>query len=275
MLRLSVLVPAYNEEATILELLRKVRAQSIEGVELEVVVVDDGSRDGTVALLEANPELYDKLVKRPKNGGKGAAVREGLLALTGDYVLFQDADLEYDPADYAMLIQPVIRFDADLVLGSRMLAPPWTRVHYFWHKVGNRMLTFAFNLLYNTTFTDTYTCYLLYKRSLLTPDELVSNGWDQHAEILCRVVRRARACYEVPISYAGRTYAEGKKIRARDAASVIAMFVKQRVPILNNERAQSRPSDTKTVIESSSQLNGSGPPNTAAGVVPRDSSNHP
>jgi glycosyltransferase involved in cell wall biosynthesis len=228
-MRLSVIVPAYNEEASIVELLGRVRAQSIQGVEIEIVVVDDGSKDRTVALLEQNSGLYDQLVKQPKNGGKGAAVRAGLVHATGDYVLFQDADLEYDPSEYVKLLEPVLRFDADVVLGSRMLAPPWTRVHYFWHKRGNELLTFAFNVLFNKTFTDTYTCYLLYRRSLLEPNELVSNGWEQHAEILCRVVRRARSCYEVPISYAGRTYAEGKKIRARHAFSVLGMFLKQRV----------------------------------------------
>jgi Glycosyltransferases involved in cell wall biogenesis len=227
--RLSVVIPAYNEEASIVELLGKVRAQSVRGFEIEIIVVDDGSKDQTVALLEQNPGLYDEFVKQPKNGGKGAAVRVGLMRATGDYILFQDADLEYDPAEYEKLLEPVLRFDADVVLGSRMLAPPWTRVHYFWHKRGNAFLTFAFNLLFNTTFTDTYTCYLLYRRSLLEPSELVSNGWEQHAEILCRVVRRARSCYEVPISYAGRTYAEGKKIRARHGFGVLAMFVKQRV----------------------------------------------
>ena len=227
MLRLSVLVPAYNEQKTILELLRRVRAQSIVGVELEVIVIDDGSRDDTVALLKGSPELYDKLVLQPKNGGKGAAVRAGLMHATGDYILFQDADLEYDPDEYEKLLQPVLRFDADVVVGSRMLAPPWSRVHYFWHKRGNEFLTFTFNILNNTTFTDIYTCYLLYRRSLLDPAELVTDGWEQHAEILSRVVHRARASYEVPISYAGRTYGEGKKIRARHAVDVLAMIMKQ------------------------------------------------
>src|SRR5689334_6752866 len=124
-LRLSVLIPAYNEEATIVELLETVRAQSVPGVELEVIVVDDGSKDRTVALLDANPSLYDKLIKQPRNGGKGAAVRAGLAHATGDYILFQDADLEYDPSEYVKLLQPVLRFDADVVVGSRMLAPPW------------------------------------------------------------------------------------------------------------------------------------------------------
>jgi glycosyltransferase involved in cell wall biosynthesis len=229
MLKLSVLVPVYNEEATLLTILGKVRAQSISGVEIEIIVVDDGSKDGTVPLLESNSHLYDQLIKQPCNGGKGSAVRAGLTHATGDYVLFQDADLEYDPNDYEKLLQPVLRFKADVVIGSRMLAPPWTRVHYFWHKQGNDLLTFIFNILHNTTFTDIYTCYLMYRRDLLQPSELQSNGWEQQAEILCRVVRRARSCYEVPISYAGRSYQEGKKIRAVHALSVIRMILRSRV----------------------------------------------
>jgi glycosyltransferase involved in cell wall biosynthesis len=226
---LTVLVPAYNEEATILTVLERVNAKAIADVTLEVIVVDDGSSDGTAALLEANPSLYAKFVKLPRNGGKGAAVRAGLREATGDYVVFQDADLEYDPADYAKLLEPVRRFDADVVMGSRMLAPEFTRVHYFWHKRGNEFLTFIFNLVNNTTFTDTYTCYLLYRRSLLEPSELESDGWEQHAEILSRLVRRAKAIYEVPVTYAGRTYAEGKKIRASHALDVIGMILRRRI----------------------------------------------
>jgi glycosyltransferase involved in cell wall biosynthesis len=228
-IRLTVLVPAYNEENTIVALLHKVRAQQIPNVQLEVIVVDDGSKDRTVELLRANPDLFDTLVEMPRNGGKGAAVRAGLARATGDYVLFQDADLEYDPADYAALLVPALRFDADVVVGSRMIGAPWTRVYYFWHKQGNQVLTLTFNLLFNTTFTDIYTCYLLYRRSLLDVGELESNGWEQHAEILCRVVSRARVCYEVPITYAGRTYDEGKKIRAHHALAVMAMILKRRL----------------------------------------------
>ena len=129
--RLSVIVPAYNEEATILETLARVKAQKLDQIEIEVVVIDDGSSDATVAKLEANPDLYRRLVRMPENGGKEAAVKAGLEQATGDYVLFQDADLEYDPDDYAKLVVPVLRHDADLVIGSRMLAPPYTRVHYY------------------------------------------------------------------------------------------------------------------------------------------------
>lgn len=220
MTKISVIVPVYNEEATILRVLETVRAQKIDGVAFEIVVVDDGSKDGTGALLEANPGLYDRLIRKP-NGGKGSAVRAGLRQATGDYILFQDADLEYDPADYALMVQPILKFDADLVMGSRMVAPQVTRVYYFWHKIGNNLITLIFNLLHNTTFTDIYSCYLMYRRSLLDAGELVTDGWDQHAEILSRTAGRAKAMYEVPISYHGRTYQEGKKIKAYHAVGVI------------------------------------------------------
>jgi glycosyltransferase involved in cell wall biosynthesis len=229
MTRVSIVVPAYNEERTIVQLLERVRAQKIAGVELEIVVVDDGSKDATIALLQRRPELYDQLIKRATNGGKGAAVRDALRAATGDYVLFQDADLEYDPGDYAQLLSPVLRLDADVVLGSRLIASPVTRVHYFWHKVGNHALTLLFNVLNNTTFTDIYTCYVLFRRSLIAWDELGTSGWEQQAEILSRLAQRAKSIYEVPISYFGRTYDEGKKIRAIHAAAVARTIVRERL----------------------------------------------
>ncbi len=229
MTKISVLIPAFNEDATIIELLEKVRAQEIEEVAFEIVVVDDGSTDRTAELVSLRPDLHDHFVKLPNNLGKGGAVKAGLEVVTGDYVLFQDADLEYDPNEYAALLKPVLRFDADIVLGSRIIAPEYTRVHYFWHKVGNRLITLAFNLFNNTTFTDIYSCYLMYRRDLLEPAELVSNGWSQHAEILSRIVRRAEVIYEVPISYHGRSYAEGKKIRGVDAVSVVWMIFKRRL----------------------------------------------
>jgi glycosyltransferase involved in cell wall biosynthesis len=229
--RVSVIVPAYNEEATILQILREIRKQSVDGAAFEVIVIDDGSRDNTVALLEANPTLYDRLVKQPKNGGKGAAVLAGLRVATGDFILFQDADLEYSPSHYAGLLFPVQNFGAQIVMGSRFLAAPYTRVQFYWHKVGNGVITRVFNALFNTTFTDIFTCYLLYRRDLLDPEELTSTGWEQHAEILCRVVPRAKVIYEVPISYQGRSYDEGKKIMARHAIPVILMIVRRRLGI--------------------------------------------
>jgi len=228
MLTLSVIVPAYNEEATIVKILSQVRAQQIDGVEFEVLVVDDGSKDGTVELLEANPALYSRLIKMPKNGGKGAAVKAGLEQATGDYVIFQDADLEYSPDEYAKLLKPVQAFGADLVMSSRFAAPEFTRVAYFWNKVGNRAITLFFNVLNNTTFTDIYSCYMLFRRDLVPADELHRMGWDQHAEILSIACKRGHNIYEVPISYHGRTFEEGKKIRAHHVIGVFRTIFAKR-----------------------------------------------
>jgi glycosyltransferase involved in cell wall biosynthesis len=221
MIKISILVPAYNEEKTILEILQRVKAEKHDGFEFEVIVIDDGSRDRTVELLKAHPDLYTKLVIQPKNGGKGAAVRAGLDNATGDYILFQDADLEYDPADYKHLLLPIKKFQADVVIGSRFLAPPFLRVAYFWHKLGNYFITLAFNLVNNTTFTDIYTCYFMFRRSLVPSADLVTNGWEQQAEILTMAVKRSSIYYEVPISYHGRSYEEGKKIRAYHVLAVL------------------------------------------------------
>jgi len=229
MINLTILIPAYNEEATILELLGRVAKQKIKGVRFEVLVIDDGSEDRTVELLEKNPDLYTRLLKRSQNGGKGAAVRAGLKEATGEYVLFQDADLEYDPAEYEKLLRPVLNFNADIVMGSRLVASPCTRVSYYWHRVGNRLITFIFNILNNTTFTDVYSCYLLYRRDLVNPNDLVTNGWEQHAEILSRAVAEAKGMYEVPISYYGRTYDEGKKIKAHHAIAVLWTILVRRL----------------------------------------------
>ena len=228
MIKLSVIVPVYNEEKTVLEILRRVRAQKIEGVSIETIVVDDCSKDGTVAQLKAHPELYTTLIRHETNGGKGAAVRSGLRAATGDYVLFQDADLEYDPADYVNLLYPVLQLKADVVMGSRVLAPRYLRIFYLTHRLGNQLITFIFNVLFNKTFSDVYTCYLLFRTELVKADELRTSGWEQQAEILAKCVRRSLVHYDVPISYHGRTYGEGKKIRAHHVISVIWTMFRER-----------------------------------------------
>ena len=156
MLKLSIIIPAYNEEKTIIKLLDKVDKVNIESVEKEIIVINDCSSDGTQSLLEKNENLYSKLIKLKKNSGKGAAVKAGLLKATGDFILFQDADLEYDPNDYEKLLEPVLRFNADVVMGSRLAASQLTRVYYFWHKIGNKLITLIFNIFNNTTFTDIY-----------------------------------------------------------------------------------------------------------------------
>ena len=228
MIKLSILVPAFNEENTIIEILEKVSKVEIEGVKKEIIVIDDCSLDKTLSLLEKNKNLYDLLIRMKQNSGKGAAIKEGLKKATGNYILFQDADLEYDPLDYKKLIEPVLRFNADLVIGSRLLSSQLTRVYYFWHKVGNKFLTFLFNVLNNTTFTDIYSCYLLFRRSLINPNNLETSGWEQQAEILATSVKKSKIHYEVPISYAGRTFEEGKKIKGRHVFKVVFMIIKKK-----------------------------------------------
>jgi glycosyltransferase involved in cell wall biosynthesis len=227
MIVLSVLIPAYNEERTIKQVLSTVSSQRVPGVTLEVIVVNDASTDRTAEV--------DRRVRGCTASYPAAQRRQGppsspaCAPPTGDYVLVQDADLEYNPNEYAGLLKPVLDFGAEVVMGSRFIAPPWTRVNYFWHKVGNLTITLLFNVLNNTTFTDVYSGYLMFKRSLVSPDELKRPGWDQQAEILSRICARSRVLYEVPISYHGRTYEEGKKIRAHHAISVIWTMVRERL----------------------------------------------
>jgi glycosyltransferase involved in cell wall biosynthesis len=222
---ISVIIPAYNEERTILKVLELVRANAVEDFPLEIIVVDDGSKDRTRELLEQNPGMYDKFLPLARNGGKGVAVKEGIRAATGDLVLIQDADLEYEPADYPVLFRPLRIENADMVIGSRMVAPQLTRVYYFWHKIGNKLITLLFNVLFNTTFTDLYSGFFVFRRSLVDVDKLKIDGWGQHAEILCMVVPRCRGVYEVPISYMGRTYDEGKKIRPQHILGVFYAII--------------------------------------------------
>ena len=216
-MKISVVVPVYNEEETLIEILEAIKKQNIEGVEFEVLVVDDCSYDSTPELLSQHSDLYSKNIRQTENRGKGAAVREGIRAATGDYILFQDADLEYSPDDYSVLLEPILMFDADLVIGSRFMAPKYSRVAYFWHKVGNNFITL---------FSDIYSCYVVFKKSYIEADELKTNGWEQQAELLTKLVSRADNIYETPISYHGRTYKEGKKIRAHHVISVIYAIIR-------------------------------------------------
>ena len=228
-MKISVIVPVFNEEKTIIQLLRKVKNQNTENFSLEVIVVNDCSTDQSGELIENNKELYSLYIELPKNIGKGGAVREALISATGEYVLFQDADLEYNPEDYKNIFAAIKEYNPDVVIGSRFLSPQYTRVHYYFHKVGNKLITFLFNVLYNTTFTDIYSCYLCFRRELIDPKKLKSNGWDQQAEILASVVKKTNVHYEVPISYSGRTFDEGKKIKGRHIFKVIIMILKKRL----------------------------------------------
>jgi len=223
--RLSVIVPAYNERATVEQLLRRVAEAPLPaGVEREIVVVDDGSTDGTRELLgelaeRAEPAPF-RLVLHERNRGKGAAVRTGLAAGAGDVLLIQDADLEYDPREYPRLLQPILDGEADVVFGSRFLGGPH-RVLFFWHYLGNRFLTTLSNMLTDLNLSDMETCYKVFRREVLDGVDLRSNRFGIEPELTAKVARRGARIFEVPISYRGRTYAEGKKIGWKDGVAAI------------------------------------------------------
>ena len=224
MTRLSIVVPAFNERATVAQLLERVASAPLpEGVEREIVVVDDCSTDGTRELLRAlaaRAEPPFRLVEHVVNRGKGAALRSGFAAAAGDLVLIQDADLEYDPRDYPKLLQPILDGEADVVYGSRFLGGPH-RVLFYWHYLGNQLLTTLSNMLTDLNLSDMETCYKVFRRELLDGIELRSDRFGIEPELTARFAQRRARIYEVPISYHGRTYAEGKKIGWRDGFAAI------------------------------------------------------
>ncbi len=224
MTRLSVVIPAYNERHTVENLLRRVAEAPVPpDVELDMVVVDDGSSDGTRELLreiEARADPPITLIEHPENRGKGAALRTGFDRADGDIILVQDADLEYNPRDYPVLLQPILDDEADVVYGSRFLGGPH-RVLFFWHYVGNRVLTTMSNMFTDLNLSDMETCYKVFRAEVLKKLKLESNRFGIEPEVTAKVAKARVRIYEVPISYHGRTYAEGKKIGWRDGVSAI------------------------------------------------------
>jgi glycosyltransferase involved in cell wall biosynthesis len=241
-MKVSVVIPVYNERAFIEEVLLRVQASPIDK---EVILVDDKSTDGTRALLEEfekaqsegqrevavqNGKAYLRLENirfffQSRNCGKGAALRRGFEAATGDVILVQDADLEYDPKDYGKLLEPILEDKADVVYGSRFLGGP-QRVHYFWHYAGNKFLTLLSDVFTNLKLTDMETCYKVFRREVLQNIEIVSDRFGFEPEITAKISKGNWRIYEVSISYAGRTYAEGKKITWRDGFSTLWCIIR-------------------------------------------------
>tara|TARA_B100001029_G_scaffold179244_1_gene188107 strand:- start:321 stop:1007 length:687 start_codon:yes stop_codon:yes gene_type:complete len=225
---LSIIVPVYNEEKILLKSLKNLK-NSKSAVEREIIVINDGSTDGSAKVLKENKELYNKLLINEKNMGKGYSIKKGLIEANGTHIIFHDADLEYDPKDITKFEKIFEDFKADAVLGSRFNYSDYTRSHNILNKFANKLITLSFNLLYNTTFTDIYSCYFAYKKELIDPNLLETNGFNQHAEIICKVIKKGKKFYEVPINYNGRSYSEGKKIKPIDFFSIVYQIFKRRL----------------------------------------------
>ncbi|WP_343215381.1 glycosyltransferase family 2 protein [Ereboglobus sp. PH5-10] len=225
---LSVIIPCYNERATIRTLVDAVLNCGVNPI--EIVVVDDGSTDGTRDVLESEiAPLVSKIVYHEKNQGKGAALRTGFQHATGDYVIVQDADLEYDPRELPLLMQPLIDGKADVVFGSRFMGGAPHRVLYYWHSLGNKFLTTLSNMFTNLNLTDMECCYKMFRREVIQEIALKENRFGFEPEVTAKIARRQLRIYEVGVSYSGRTYAEGKKIGWRDGFRAIYAILKYNI----------------------------------------------
>jgi len=229
-MKLSIVIPIYNEAATILELLSLVEAINV-GMDKELVLVDDCSRDGTRDILRkvAQDHPHWRVLLHEVNQGKGAALRTGFAAATGDFVLIQDADLEYDPRDYPLLLRPLTENRADVVFGSRFQGGGPHRVCFFWHYLGNKFLTTFSNMMTNLNLTDMEVCYKVFRREVLQTLQLRENRFGFEVEITAKVAKGKWRIFEVPISYYGRSYEEGKKITWKDGFRALWCIVKYRV----------------------------------------------
>ena len=227
-MKLSVIIPCYNEVSTILEIVQRVKAINVN--DLEIIVVDDASNDGTKEVLEADVKpLIDKIIYHEKNWGKGAALRSGFNEVTGDVIVVQDADLEYDPRNIPDMLKLIEDDEADVVFGSRFMGGNPHRVLYFWHYIGNNFLTLLSNIFTNLNLTDMETCYKMFRRSFIESIKIEENRFGFEPEITSKIARGNNRIYEIGISYFGRTYGEGKKIGWKDGFRAIYAILKYNI----------------------------------------------
>lgn len=226
-MKISILIPTYNEETYILQILKKVNEQKTK-FNLEIVICDDGSTDQTILLLNENKNLFDKLIKNQKNQGKGAAVKVGLNNCSGEIIIIQDADLEYNPDEFSDLISPFLKNEADVVYGSRFLGNKTKRVLYFKNRIANFLLTTFVNLLTNLNFTDVETGYKAFKRDILKDIQLKEDSFAFEIEFTMKIAKLKKKIFEVGISYNGRTVEEGKKIKLNDGLLALYCILKYR-----------------------------------------------
>jgi glycosyltransferase involved in cell wall biosynthesis len=224
-MKLSIIIPCYNESKTINEIVKRIRAAGL--VEYEIIIVDDASKDGTRDILEKDIRpIVDKIIYHPKNMGKGAALRSGFEEASGDVVVVQDADLEYDPRYLPQMLKLIEDDNADVVLGSRLLGSNPHRVLYFWHYLGNKFLTFISNAFTNLNLSDMETCYKMFRKEIIQTIRLKENRFGIEPEIIAKIARGRYRIYEIGISYHGRTYDEGKKIGWKDGVRAIYCILK-------------------------------------------------
>ena len=227
-MKLSIVIPCFNESGTIRQVVDSVRRCGV--VDKEIIVVDDGSTDGTAEILREDLESkVDKVIFHQANQGKGAAIRTGIAAIGGDVMVIQDADLEYDPNELTFLLEPIVSGKADVVYGSRFVGDRPHRVLYFWHSVGNKLLTTMSNMFTNLNLTDMETCYKMFLVDVIRKIDIQEDGFGMEPEITAKVAKLGCRIYEVGISYSGRTYEEGKKIGWRDGVRAIYCILKYNV----------------------------------------------
>ena len=224
-MKISILIPVFNEEKTIIQVLNRIKETKISNLNYEIIVINDGSTDDTKKVLEENKDLYNLFINNQRNSGKGFSIRKGIAAAGGDAIVIQDADLEYDPSDYEKLLNPIVNGLADVVYGSRFLGGGETRVLYFWHTVGNKFLTMLSNMFTNLNLTDMEVCYKAFRTEIIKDIRLEENRFGFEPEITAKISKKKLRIYEVGVKYFGRTYDDGKKITWKDGFSALRCII--------------------------------------------------